>query len=86
MQTFIAWLTYFINIISSQHRYPYFIEAWINLDNGSEAFFKYEKVLGKSLELVKSWVFSVVLKSGFLLNRVSGNAEMFSTLGGIVKF
>ena len=90
MQTFIARLkgkfTYFINTFSNQHRYPYFIEAWINLDNGSEALFKYEKVLGRLFELVKSWVFSEVLKSGFLLKRVSGSAEMFCVLGGFVKF
>ena len=61
------------------------MEAWINLDSGSEAFFKYEKVLGRSLKLVKSWVFSEVLKSGFSLKRVSGSAEIFCVLGGFVK-
>ena len=57
----------------------------MNLDNGSKARFRYEKVLGRSVEFVKSWVFSEVLKCKFSLKRVSGSAEVFWLLGEFVK-
>ena len=61
------------------------MDAWINFESGSEAFFKYEKVLGRLLLFVKCWVFSVLLKSGYSLKRVSGSAEIFSVHDGFVK-